>query len=619
MCGIAGVIGSKKGNYSEIIRKMTDAMQHRGPDARGVWEDEKIALGHRRLSIIDLSEGANQPIYDKNKRYYIVFNGEVYNFKEVKAELSDYPFTTSSDTEVILAAYIKWGRACLHRFNGMFAFAIWDREKEELFVARDRLGIKPFYYYQDEEQFLFASEIRSLLSSGLVPKEINSQGIIDYLSYQTVHAPKTLVKNIFQLLPGESAILSKDNKFKKSIYWNLATIPQQEKEEYRQVKNNVKRLMLEAVERRMISDVPLGAFLSGGIDSSAIVALMTELSDQPINTFSVVFSEKKFDESEHSNLISKKYNTKHSKILLEPKDFLKDLPASLKALDTPSSDGINTYIVSKATKDAGITVALSGLGGDELFMGYPLHTQWHNLHKKRALWKIPGSIRAIAADGLSMIQDNHKTARIAQLFKAPNFKFHNIFPILRRVMSDNEIYKLLGKKISYVNTIMKQYEEYEKIISEQPIYTQASIGDISSYTQNILLRDSDQMSMASSLEIRVPFFDHTLVEYVIGLSDSHKHPTFSKKLLVEALAPRLPDSIVHRKKMGFTFPWESWIKNELRDFCDSRINKLAERDIFDGVALKIYWNSFLDGDKKITWVKIWLLVVLSEWLINNKF
>jgi asparagine synthase (glutamine-hydrolysing) len=618
MCGIAGIINSKLSLDDTVIRKMTDSMAHRGPDATGIWKDEGVILGHRRLSIIDLSEGANQPFLDVSGRYCMVFNGEVYNFETIKKELSDYPFETSSDTEVILAAYIKWGEKCVHRFNGMFALAIWDIEKKELFVARDRLGIKPFYYYFDGNQFLFASEMRALLQSGLVPKEVSTSGVIEYLSYQTVHAPNTIVKNIFQLLPGESGFL-KDNQFKKSIYWNLATIPQQEQEDYGTVKKNVKRLILEAVERRMISDVSLGAFLSGGIDSSAIVALMAELSDNPINTFSVVFSEKEFDESVHSTLIAKKYNTKHSEILLKPKDFLNDLPTSLEALDSPSSDGVNTYVVSKATKNAGITVALSGLGGDELFMGYPLHTQWNKLNSQRNLWKLPQGLRSLTANGLSLLKENHKTARMSQLLKAKNFKFHEIFPILRRVMSDNEIYTLLGKKVDYTNVIAAQFEQYEKEIAQQPIYTQASIGDISSYTQNILLRDSDQMGMASSLEIRVPFFDHTLVEYVLGLSDSHKNPTYAKKLLVEALAPRLPDSIVHRKKMGFSFPWEFWIKNELREFCEDRINKLGQRDIFDRKILNEYWNRFLNGDKKITWVKIWLLVVLSEWLINNKF
>ena len=351
---------------------MTDAIAHRGPNAEGHYVDESVALGHRRLSIIDLSPEANQPFFDSTGRYAMVFNGEVYNFMDIRHQLADYPFRTNCDTEVVLAAYIRWGEACLSRFYGMFAFAVWDKQEQRLFVVRDRLGIKPLYFYQDEKKFLFASEIRPLLASGLVAKKLDQEGLYDYFNYQTVHAPRTIVEGVFQLNPGEYAIL-KNGTFTKKTYWKLAPDqPDIVEGSYGEVKKQVRRLMLESVERRLVSDVPLGAFLSGGIDSTAVVALMAEVADQAVDTFSVVFEEPQFDESEYSELVARRFNTRHHPMLLKPQDFLNALPNALMAMDSPSGDAINTYVVSKVTKEAGVTVALSGLGGDELFAGYPL-------------------------------------------------------------------------------------------------------------------------------------------------------------------------------------------------------------------------------------------------------
>jgi asparagine synthase (glutamine-hydrolysing) len=619
MCGIAGILGLQSENSLPCLQKMVNAIDHRGPDANGMWIKEGAALGQTRLSIIDLSIEGNQPMEDESGRYVLVFNGEIYNFREIKSKIPDYPFKSHSDTEVILAAFIKWGRNCLQYFNGMFAIAIWDREKEELFIARDRLGIKPLYYYKKDNLFVFASEVRALLKTGLVPKSLNKAGVQDYLTYQTIHAPYSIIENVFQLMPGECGVFQ-NNKFEKSLYWDLMAQGNLNGEdwEYDKVKKQVKQLLLEAVDRRMISDVPIGAFLSGGIDSTAIVALMAEVSDQPIHTFAVVFGEKEFDESLYSNLAAKKFNTNHTSILLKPKDFLDELPAALKAMDVPSSDGVNTYTVSKATKNAGITVALSGLGGDELFVGYKIYNQWYQLNKRKLLWKIPLGIRKSIGKIAGNIIKDHRSERIEELLSKKDFNFESFYPILRKVMTSDDL-----KEIAYQYPLNKNYLEEQflglsELMDKKPIFTQSSIGDISSYTQNILLRDADQMSMASALEIRVPFFDHKLVEYVMKIPDTIKYPHYPKKLLVESLNPLLPNEIVHRKKMGFTFPWELWIKTELKDFCEKNLRTLGEKGIFRSDELMNYWNRFLKGDKKITWVKIWLLVVLANWLSENE-
>jgi len=618
MCGIAGIVGFKeKAVGAKNIRLMTESLKHRGPDATGVFVDEGIALGHLRLSIIDLSESANQPFFDASNRYSITFNGEIYNFQEVRKLLPEYPFRTDSDTEVILAAFEKFGADCLTLLNGMFAFAIWDKERRELFVARDRLGVKPFYYSQtNDHEFVFSSEIRALLNSQLIPRKLNKYAVYDYLMYQSVYAPETIVENIFQLPAGEFGIFSK-GRFTRKAFWQIEESPLEKiSDDEKTIKKNVKELLLKSVERRMISDVRLGAFLSGGIDSSAIVALMSEVSERPVDTFSVTFGEKEFDESQYSSLIAKKYNTNHTGVFLTAEDFLTELPDALKATDSPSGDGVNTFVVSKATKKSGITVALSGLGGDELFAGYPNFLNWYKT-KKSLLPKIPAAFRrrlalAFAATG------NSKYQRIADVFAADKINLSGIYPMFRQVMSQQSVEDFY-KNGHYEPGIRKLLAAKESEIENFPLLSQFSIAELLGYTQNVLLKDTDQFSMASALEVREPFFDFKLVEYVLQIPDEIKYPRFPKSLLVESIYPMLPDEIVHRKKMGFVLPFERWMRNELKDFCRIRLENLADRQIFDSARLLKKWNNFQNGTNGVLWSHLWHLVVLTEWLENNKF
>ncbi len=596
---------------------MTESLKHRGPDATGVFVDEEIALGHLRLSIIDLSETANQPFFDTTNRYSITFNGEIYNFQEVKKLLPEYPFRTDSDTEAILAAYIKYGADCLSLLNGMFAFAIWDRERKELFAARDRLGVKPLYYAQNNDgTFVFASEIRAILNSDLIPRKLNKYGLYDYLMYQSVYAPETIVEKIYQLPAGEFGIFS-NGRFTKKSYWRIEEKPLEKfTDDEETVKKNIKDLLLKSVERRMISDVRLGAFLSGGIDSSAIVALMSEISEQPINTFSVNFGEKEFDESLYSNLIAKKYKTNHTSVQLTAEDFLAELPNALKATDSPSGDGINTYVVSKATKKSGITVALSGLGGDELFVGYPNFLNWMKTQKS-VLTKIPAILRKPFALAMST-SNNSKHQRMADILSADKVNLSGVYPMFRQVMSQQTVSDFY-KNGHYEISIQKILRAKEADIENFPLLSQFSIAELLGYTQNVLLKDTDQFSMASALEVREPFFDYKLVEYVLQIPDQIKYPKYPKSLLVEALYPMLPDKVVHRPKMGFVLPFEHWMRNELKDFCQSRLENLAERGIFNSAELLKKWDDFQKGSNGVLWSHLWHLVVLTEWLENNKF
>ena len=617
MCGIAGIIGLRdKGDATTKIKRLANALAHRGPDAEGFFIDDRVALAHRRLSIIDLSETANQPLFDVTGRYCIILNGEIYNYREVKSSFSEYPFRTESDTEVVLAAYVEHGTDCLSLFNGMFALAIWDSEQRELFVARDRLGVKPLYYSQTADGvFVFASEIRTILDSELIPRHLSKNGLYEYLMYQSVYSPRTIVENIFQLPAGEFGLF-RDSKFEKWPFWQIDKTTAYVDIDESEVKKNIKELLLRSVERRMVSDVRLGAFLSGGIDSSAVVALMSEVSEQPIDTFSVFFGEREFDESRYSNLIAQKYNTRHTGVVITPGDLLAELPSALKAVDSPSGDGINTYVVSKATKRSGLKVALSGLGGDELFAGYPNFLRWLKL-KKGIYPKIPTTMRKSLAFALSASKRS-KAHRSADILRAEGSDISDIYSVLRQVMSKKIVddLSMFDKSDNDVEDLLR---ERASSIDGFPLFSQFTIAELLGYTQNVLLKDTDQFSMASALEVREPFFDYELVEYVLRIPDKIKFPKYPKSLLVESIAPMLPDEIVHRKKMGFVFPWEKWMRNELKVFCRSSLCNLAERGIVDGGKLMSKWDSFLNYRDGVLSSHLWHMVVLSEWLDNNGF
>ncbi|MFT3703624.1 MAG: asparagine synthase (glutamine-hydrolyzing) [Agriterribacter sp.] len=617
MCGIAGILYLKGQNAErDTVVRMTNAIAHRGPDAEGIFTEKEIGLGHRRLSIIDLSSAANQPFEDNSGRYVIVFNGEMYNYNDVKKLIQDYAFKTTSDTEVLLAAYIKSGISCLDHFRGMYAFAIWDRQEKELCLVRDKMGVKPLYYYVDEEKIIFASEIRAILATGLVSKKINKKAVLEFLSYQSVSFPFTMVESIYQLDAG-SAIKIKNGEIEIKKYWTVFDKEKlSEKIEGTEIKKNIYQLLGNSIQQRLVSDVPVGAFLSGGIDSSIVVGLMAELCGIKPNTFNISFTEKAFDESVYAEMIAKKFKAHHTRIQLSPAIMLEEMENALNAMDTPSGDGINTFVVSKAIKRAGITVALSGVGGDELFAGYPIFEQFRKLHAKRTLWKNTNIIRSFTAAVLPGKLSN-KRSRLRQLLKVPSPDIEYIYPLLRQLITPEQINNISYLNDSQQTALSKTLSDYKNHLHLLPVLSQVSAAEYLGYTQHTLLKDTDQMSMAVALEVREPFFDTDLVQYVLSIPDKLKQPVYPKSLLVESVKPLLPDEIVFRKKQGFVFPWKLWMKNELNNFCVTHLERLGEREFIKKDALLSYWNNFLKGDPSIRWMDIWVFVVLEYWLEKN--
>jgi asparagine synthase (glutamine-hydrolysing) len=366
-----------------------------------------------------------------------------------------------------------------------------------------------------------------------------------------------------------------------------------------------------------VSDVPVGAFLSGGIDSAAVVGLMAEAGKNAPNTFTIGFTDKAFDESAYAALVAKKFNTNHTNILLHPTVFLDELENALDAMDTPSADGINTFVVSKAIRAAGITVALSGIGGDELFAGYPFFKQFLKLQKSRHLYQGTGLLRKMLA--LAMAGKSNRKKRVQQIITAPSPAICFMYPVSRQLLSPGLIQQL--STLEHFKTtdtaLFKELFSKQHNIGKFPLLSQVSIAEQLGYTQHTLLKDTDQMSMAVSLEVREPFFDHELIEFVLNIPDNIKNPVYPKSLLVESLHPMLPDEIVHRKKQGFVFPWSNWMKNELRAFCEERLQRMEQRSFIEGSALRAYWKRFLSNDPAVRWAELWIFIVLEHWMEKN--
>jgi asparagine synthase (glutamine-hydrolysing) len=624
MCGINGLISPRLTDEKKlaIVSRMNERLRHRGPDNKGTWNEPTLCLGHTRLSIIDLNEASNQPFVSGDERYIIVYNGELYNYRELKLELqraghgsNDVPyfFKTLSDTEVVLAAYIRWGTRCIDYFNGMFAFAVYDRHNGKLLLARDRLGVKPLYYYYGNEGFIFSSELRAILHSGIREFVLNRDVVGEYAMYQTVHAPQTIVKGISMLMPGHYAVYQSD-KMSVTRYYNINELSAPEQLTYKETCHKVNELLTLSVQRRLVADVPFGAFLSGGIDSSAIVGLMSKVSTQKVETFNVSFDESKFSEAQYARLIAKKFNTQHHEIVLPVRKFLQELPRALAAMDHPSGDGPNTFVVAKATKEAGITMALSGIGGDELFAGYDIFKRMSELNRRSWLNAVPRFMRKTAGYIISRRNRSIGNDKIAELLGKSHINFLNAYPLGRSLFTQKELALMFDDEaaLQTIDNILRGIPQ-----QEDHLLSAVSVAEISTYLQNVLLRDTDQMSMAVALEVREPFLDRHLVDFVLGLPDEYKFPHSPKKLLVDSLGDLLPGEIVYRPKMGFTLPWDQWLRNELRQFVSSHIGEFSRYDFCNGEAVRNLWSRFLSGDKQVTWSRIWHLVVLNHWISEN--
>jgi asparagine synthase (glutamine-hydrolysing) len=626
MCGIFGIAAHNARIPDGVLERGTQSLAHRGPDDSGTIvlreatpDPVEVGLGNRRLAILDLSPLAHQPMHDPVSGNWILYNGEIYNFREVRAELEalDTQFVSQSDTEVLLKGYARWGERCLTKFRGMFAFAIWDAKLRQLFLARDPMGIKPLYYAQAGPFFLFASEVRTLLGTGLMPARIDEAGLVNYLSFGSAYDPLSLVQGI-RSLPAGHFLTWKSGSTRISSYWDLVDMPEAVASQVEPIPNEpLQAILEEAVRLQLVSDVPVGIFLSGGIDSSALVSIVSRGGVTP-STFSIVFREADFSEAQHSRTIARKFHTDHHELTVSQGDVLAAIPDALRAMDLPTMDGINTYFVSRETRKAGVKVALSGLGGDEVFAGYSSFRTVPRMERFTRVWKrVPHVTRRGAGSVFSAFAPaSDQSRKLGLLLRNGNRVLHPYF--LSRMLFTPEQQDLLLLKSNTAaekTATASQEDVLGRALALDPI-NRVSYLESRCYMLNTLLRDSDFMSMSQGLEVRVPLIDHRLARTVLTLPGRSKVNGTPKKLLVEALEGSLPDEIIHRPKRGFTLPFEHWMRKEMRSEIEpvlqaSRIEQGPLGALLDGKAVEKIWKGFLDG--AVSWSRPWSLFVLQRW------
>jgi asparagine synthase (glutamine-hydrolysing) len=591
---------------------MMSSLAHRGPDDCGTMScrfgQNIVALGHTRLSIIDLSADGHQPMTESSARYSIVFNGEIYNFQELRKLLDAEGrlFRTSSDTEVILHAYARWSGDSFRALRGMFAFALLDHERRELHLVRDPLGIKPLYYYAAGGELLFASEVRSLLASGRVPRRVNTGAVSHFLSHGWVGSAQTLIDEVRELQPGEVLTVylgGEQIRWKIGTYESCTPVEQPIAVSDRNESTaHILHLLQQSVKCHLVSDVPIGLFLSGGIDSTAILHLMRQVGVSRPKTFTVFFPEQEFSERRYAQRIAQRYDTEHSELELSESGMLAELPAALAAMDQPTMDGINTFAIAKSVRHAGVKVALSGLGGDELFAGYP---SFRRLAWARRSSFIPKPIRgALAEGGMKLLRGPYYDKFWSLL--SSDCTPTAVYEISRELFAPSEVHALLPGASAAAQLS-------PSVLCSDPI-NQMSCLELRGYMTDLLLRDTDVMGMASSLEVRVPFIDKTVIRHVLKLPGTWKAAgRTAKPLLLDAMRGAIPEFVWQRRKMGFAFPFERWLRQSLRsDVQDTLSNaKLCQASGIAPEAVRRIWRNFLAGDAR--WARPWSLFVLSKW------
>jgi asparagine synthase (glutamine-hydrolysing) len=616
MCGIAGFYSQKQHFNRFDLETMTQILSHRGPDAEGYFFDGVCGLGHRRLSILDTSDRANQPMASHNDRYVMVYNGEVYNYQEITRGFAQTEFRTTSDTEVILEAFVQKYAKFVYQLNGMFAIAIYDRQEKALFLFRDRIGIKPLYYYWDEEHFAFASELKSLLQLS-IERNLNDQAVADYLHLGYVPAPKSIFKNIYKL-PSGHWIRLQGNKLELNTYWTLQdkiydkatqeklVILNKEKE----AKDQLKKLLSSSVQYRLISDVPVGVFLSGGIDSSTVAALAVENSTTKINTFSIGFQENEFNESQYARQVAQHLGTNHEEFTVSIREAKELIPHLIDLYDEPFADSsaIPTFMVSQLAREY-VKVALGGDGGDELFFGYGMY-QWAS-RLSNPLWQ---AMRSPLALGFGMFQaDKYQKAK--SLLKYTNKKdlASHIFSQEQHLFSFKELNELMTHPPSFMSYGSQNHNRELTPMEAQALF------DLELYLQDDLLVKVDRASMRNSLEARVPLLDHRVIEFAINLSPDLKYKKGeSKYLLKQVLYDYLPKELFKRPKRGFSIPLADWLATDLSYLMDDYLNKniIEMYGIVKYEVVHKMKEKFLKGNTYY-YNRLWALIVLHQFLIRN--
>ena len=619
MCGIAGFWG--KGNES-VMQAMTEALHHRGPDFTGIFFDPKMALGlgHARLSILDLSAGAHQPFFSEDKRFVIIFNGEIYNFKSIRQDLVERgygPFQTQGDTEVLLKAYRADGLACLSKLNGMFAFAIFDYERNELLLARDRMGKKPLYIAQASGTLLFASELKAILQHPEFKSELNLNALNHYLTLDYVPTPISIFEGVEKLEGGHYLQIDYKGDINRGAFWEPNFIPLEIS--FDEAKEELDRLLDEATALRLVADVPVGIFLSGGLDSSAVAYYAQKQATKPIQTFSIGFNEKSYDERAYAQQVAKQLGTEHHERILTAQESIDLIPTVFSSLDEPFADPsiLPTYLLSQFTRSK-VTVALGGDGSDELLAGYPTFISeklapllaWMPAQMVQGLQKmvnfLPASDQNISLD--------FKLRQFLKGFESSKRFRHSQWLGSFSISEKKNLWsKDIEFKIPHQNTL-RVVDEYAKRNSEHELIYMY----LKTYLQDDILVKVDRASMMNSLEVRAPFMDVHVVNFLNRLPYEYKLKGFKgKHLLKETMRGKLPEDIIDRPKKGFGIPVSLWLKNELKDLCHDLLSKgaIESQGLFDYKYVEQLKQNHFNG-RQNNRKELWNLMVFQLWRRN---
>lgn len=633
MCGIAGIIQNyNKLDLNKEIISITDVLSHRGPDNMGHWvsKSNNIALGHTRLSIIDLSKNGNQPMHSKNQRYVISFNGEIYNYRELKKKLmtkANILWKSTTDTEVILQLLEFYTfEETLKLLKGMFAISIWDNKENCLYLARDRAGEKPLYYFANENFFIFASELKSIKKSLFFNDEINKESVFDLINHGYISAPNSIFKNTKKLEPGNYLVFNqKKMDYKINRYWNINYQSNLKKQiGKRSIEDNIENILLKSLEKQLHADVPVGIFLSGGIDSSLIVSLTTKLGIRP-KTFTIGFDDNDFDESKDSKKIAEYLNTEHHEHYLTSKEALNLIPKMQNIYCEPFGDSsqIPTYLISKIARQ-NVTVALSGDGGDELFGGYNRHIYANRFFSCSKF--IPNNLRKLISSYLekSNISKSKQFYNLISKVIPKKYVLNNFSDKIIKIAKVidvngiDEFYEKITSNIILYGNIMKnqniKFNQFSKLETDLNIILDK---DFNKYLPDDILCKVDRASMANSLEIRAPFLEQELIEYAFNLKFKEKVDFSNGKIpLRNILSKLLPQKLISKNKRGFGIPLNNWLREELRDWSEDLISRknINEYDFFNYEAVHKLWKEHINGTRENQNI-LWPLLMFQSWLL----
>ncbi|MGA7725996.1 MAG: asparagine synthase (glutamine-hydrolyzing) [Opitutaceae bacterium] len=619
MCGIAGFVDPvcPVDTREEAVRRMCAAMVHRGPDDGGMASRGVSTIGMRRLAIFDPANG-KQPMVTPDGRYTLVFNGAIYNFRSLQAELepAGWTFRTRCDTEVLLAALVQWGEGALGRLRGMFAFALWDSAEESLFVARDPFGIKPLYFSRAGGRLVFASEIQALLASGVVPRAIDPECVAEYLAWLSVPAPRTIYRGISSLEPGDCLRFSR-GELEIRPTWSLRSAPANatpcvSRQEF---SAQLRERLEDSIKAHVLADVPVGVFLSGGLDSAVVAGLMSHATNNALQTFSIGFEEDDYSEADDAEESARHFGAVHHTRILTGDEVARDLDKFISDCDQPTGDGINTYYVSQTAHEGGVKAALSGLGGDELFGGYPSFRSLPALARRLKMWQsLPEFLRSFLVGALE--RGGARGRKLSDiLLNARNA--HEVAALQRRVFSETsrrhmlapDVAAHLGQKAPF----HPRLEALRAEVGDADPYSIVSAWEMRTYMADVLLRDSDVMSMRNSLELRVPFVDRPLVEWLwrqpARFKDDPRHP---KSALADATADILPPGLLKRRKRGFTLPFPIWMRKDLRPFLEDTFaaESIGRNGLLSPGPVRDLWTKFANGGEDREWSRVWSIAIL---------